>query len=58
MADKKHIEYCIKLGNTFMQEKLENVENKAYSQNYINEEPQANTVAYNEDFRTRLRKWQ
>ena len=58
MADRKHIEYCIRLGNTFMQDKLENIENQAYSQNYINEKPQINTTVYNEDFRTRLRKWQ
>lgn len=58
MGDRKHIEYCIRLGNTFMQDKLENIENQAYSQNYINEKPQVNTIVYNEDFRTRLRKWQ
>lgn len=58
-ADMKHIEYCIRLGNTFMQNKLEAIQNQTYSPNYINEEEvQKNNTLYNqEDFRTRLRNW-
>lgn len=35
MSDKKHIEYCIRLGNTFMQSKLEEIQNNS---NYIEHE--------------------
>ena len=55
MSDRKHIEYCIKLGNTFMQNKLENIE---YRQNYMDEMTKTNNVSYNENFKARLRRWQ
>lgn len=58
-ADMKHIEYCIRLGNTFMQNKLEDIQNQTYSPNYENkEETVKNNTFYNqEDFKTRLRNW-
>lgn len=55
MSDKKHIEYCIRLGNTLLQDKLEQIEQNRYI------EPQIN---YNEamkqenmSFRERLQNW-
>ena len=54
MSDRKHLEYCIKLGNTLMQQKLD-----AYrAGQYI--EPQINNMekeTQNMNFRERLKYW-
>ncbi len=55
MSDIKHLEYCIKLGNTGLQNKLEQIEQGIYiekqASNYENQ-------IYNElSFRERLRSW-
>lgn len=60
MSDRKHMEYCIKLGNPFVQRKLEQLDSMEQNQ-YI--EPQIN---YNErpinesdniSFKDRLKNW-
>ena len=57
MSDRKHMEYCVKLGNPFVQKKLEQLE-----QNQYIEEPQPinYSKAQIEDymsFKERLRNW-
>ena len=55
MSDMKHIEYCIKLGNTLLQNKLDAYRTGQYV------EPQMNSNISREvehgDFRQRLRSW-
>lgn len=54
MSDIKHLEYCVKLGNTCVQNKLEQLEQGIYVENERNYEAQS----YNElSFRERLRNW-
>lgn len=54
MSDIKHLEYCVKLGNTCVQNKLEQLEQGIYVENERNYE----TQSYNElSFRERLRNW-
>lgn len=55
MSDKKHIEYCIRLGNTQVQSKLEQFRDS----NYI--APSYNEMSKDENdnlsFRERLQNW-
>lgn len=55
MSDRKHIEYCIKLGNTFVQDENVNRPNEYYTQprnnNYENINRNSN------DFKSRLQNW-
>lgn len=53
MSDKKHIEYCIKLGNTLLQNKIEQ------SNQCIEQQTNYNEVQKQKDmsFRTRLQNW-
>lgn len=55
MSDKKHIEYCIKLGNTLLQNKLESIEQNNYVETQIN----YNQIPKKEEtsFRARLQNW-
>lgn len=57
MSDRKHMEYCVKLGNPFVQKKLEQLE-----QNQYIEEPQPinyskTSIEENMSFKERLRNW-
>lgn len=57
MSDRKHMEYCVKLGNPFVQKKLEQLE-----QNQYIEEPQPidyskTPIEDNMSFKDRLRNW-
>ena len=60
MSDRKHMEYCIKLGNPFVQRKLEQLDSIGQNQ-YI--EPEINyserQIKENENisFKDRLRNW-
>lgn len=56
MSDRKHIEYCIRLGNPYAQTKLEQPETKQYI------EPQTtyNSTTTNQNigsFRDRIKNW-
>ncbi len=53
MSDKKHIEYCIRLGNTLLQNKIEQ-SNQCIEQqmNYNDSSKQENM-----SFRDRLQNW-
>lgn len=55
MSDRKHIEYCIKLGNTLVQDKLDQIEQNGYVEPPIN----YNEVSRQENmsFRDRLQNW-
>jgi len=53
MSDKKHIEYCIKLGNTLLQNKLDKHSQYIETQINYNEIPNKENM----DFRTRLQNW-
>ena len=68
MADRSHLEYCIKLGNTIIQNKLESTVGRSYAELYntyngtSNTELPPNYIApeRNEDimnFRERMRNW-
>jgi len=55
MSDRKHIEYCIRLGNTLVQNKLEQPNQTQYIEprtNY-NEVPRQENMS----FRARLQNW-
>lgn len=57
MSDRKHMEYCVKLGNPFVQKKLEQLE-----QNQYIEEPQPinyskTQIDENMSFKDKLRNW-
>ncbi len=55
MSDIKHLEYCVKLGNTCVQNKLEQLEQGIYVENRIDN---YETENYNNlSFRERLRNW-
>lgn len=56
MSDRKHIEYCIRLGNSYAQTKLEELETKQHI------EPQTtyNSTTTNQSmgsFRDRIKNW-
>lgn len=60
MSDRKHMEYCIKLGNPFVQKKLEQLD--SIGQNQYIEEPQPinyskTQIDENMSFKDRLRNW-
>ena len=55
MSDRKHIEYCIKLGNTLMQQKLDAYRTGQYIEPQINNNMEKE--AQNMNFRERLRSW-
>lgn len=57
MSDRKHMEYCVRLGNPFVQKKLEQLE-----QNQYIEQPQQinyNKIPIEENisFKDRLKNW-
>lgn len=55
MSDIKHLEYCVRLGNTCLQNKLEQLEQGIYTENTaINYEAQNHNEL---SFRERLRNW-
>lgn len=55
MSDIKHLEYCVKLGNTCVQNKLEQLEQGIYVENKLDNYEIEN---YNNlSFRERLRNW-
>lgn len=53
MSDRKHIEYCIKLGNTLLQNKLEQPNQYIETQTNYNEAPKQEEMS----FRARLQNW-
>lgn len=60
MSDRKHMEYCIKLGNPFVQKKLEQLDSMEQNQ-YIEQAQQINyskaQIDDNMNFKDRLRNW-
>lgn len=58
MSDRKHMEYCIQLGNPFIQRKLEQLDNIEQNR-YIEPEINYNEKQINENisFRDRIRNW-
>mgnify|MGYP006906608470 CR=1 FL=1 len=55
MSDIKHLEYCVRLGNTCVQNKLEQLQQGTYIENDIKNYELQN---YNElSFRERLKNW-
>jgi hypothetical protein len=59
MSDMKHIEYCIKLGNTLVDKNIEENNDVISNNNFSNLNSNTEQIksAQNEDFRTRLRNW-
>ena len=68
MADRSHLEYCVKLGNTIIQNKLESTFGRSYDELYNTYNGTSNNVVppnyktpeRNEDilnFRQRLQAW-
>lgn len=53
MSDKKHIEYCIRLGNTLLQNKLEQCNQSIEQQINYNEFPKQEKIS----FRDRIQNW-
>ena len=60
MSDRKHMEYCIKLGNPCVQKKLEQLDSIGQNQ-YIEETQPINysktQIDENMSFKDRLRNW-
>ena len=60
MSHRKHMEYCIKLGNPFVQKKLEQLDSIGQNQ-YIEETQPINysktQIDENMSFKDRLRNW-
>lgn len=58
MSDRKHMEYCVQLGNPFIQRKLEQLDNMEQNQ-YISEPINYNErpIKENISFKDRLKNW-
>lgn len=55
MSDRKHMEYCIRLGNPWVQEKLDRINQGTYIENQaMQNEMQKEEVG---KFRNNLRNW-
>ena len=60
MSDRKHMEYCVKLGNPFIQNKLQMLERNEYVEPQINYNENTNSYYTNNDnisFKERLKNW-
>lgn len=55
MSDKKHIEYCIRLGNTWTQNKLQQINEGTYVEPQVNQEKMLNEGK--NSFKYRLQNW-
>lgn len=55
MSDIKHLKYCVRLGNTCVQDKLEQIQQGTYIEKEVKN---IETQNYNEmSFRDRLKNW-
>lgn len=60
MSDRKHMEYCVRLGNPFIQRKLEqldDIEQKQYISGPINYNERPINENMNMSFKDRLKNW-
>ena len=55
MSDRKHLEYCVKLGNTIVQDKLIQLEQNGYVEPQIDYRQMQEKD--NMSFRERLKNW-
>lgn len=60
MSDRKHMEYCVRLGNPFIQRKLEqldDIEQNQYISGPINYNERPINENVNMSFKDRLKNW-